>query len=265
MSAMDSICADLAEEHAALDQIVAPLDEDGWNTPTPAEGWAVRDQVSHLAYFDRTATLAATDPDAFAAHLEAALSGGISGEDVAPGRSQSGADLLAWWRAGRAELLAALRPLDPSTRVPWYGPAMGAVSFATARLMETWAHGQDVVDAVGGSRPDTDRLRHVCHIGVRAMPFSYRNRGLEPPGVPVRVELVSPSGETWTWGDDGAADVVRGSAKDFALLVTQRRHRADTQLIASGPVADRWLDIAQAFAGPPGPGRAPLNAGGSVR
>lgn len=39
--------------------------------------------------------------------------------------------------------------------------------------------------------------------------------------------------------------------------MTQRVHRTDTDLTATGPDADRWLDIAQAFAGPAGPGRTP--------
>ena len=71
---------------------------------------------------------------------------------------------------------------------------MSAVSFATARLMETWAHGQDVVDALGAHREPTDRLRHVAHIGVRARPFSYVTNGREMPEGEVRVELRSPVG-----------------------------------------------------------------------
>ncbi|HET6793120.1 MAG TPA: TIGR03084 family metal-binding protein [Acidimicrobiales bacterium] len=256
---MSGICADLAAEHADLDELVAGLDEAGWDTVTPAEGWAVRDQISHLAFFDGTATLSATDPEAFAASLSEVASDGDAymRRHLDRGRSMSGAELLGWWRTGRAELLAALAPLDPAARLAWYGPPMSALSFATARLMETWAHGQDVADGLGRQRRPTDRLRHVCHIGVRAMPFSYTVRGLAVPEEGVLVELEAPSGEVWTWGPDDAADRVRGSALDFALVVTQRRHRADTGLVAEGPVADEWLSIAQAFAGPPGPGRQP--------
>jgi uncharacterized protein (TIGR03084 family) len=142
-------------------------------------------------------------------------------------------------------------------RIPWYGPPMSAASFATARLMETWAHGQDVADALGVERAPTDRLRHVAFLGVRALPNSYRVRDLTVPDAPVRVELVAPSGGMWVWGDEGAADVVLGPALDFCLVVTQRRHVDDTALVASGPVATEWLRLAQAFAGPAGPGRPP--------
>ena len=48
------------------------------------------------------------------------------------------------------------------------------------------------------------------------------------------------------------------------LRVTQRLHRDDLDLVATGPVADRWLDLAQAFAGPPGGGREPTPAGGDA-
>jgi len=132
---------------------------------------------------------------------------------------------------------------------------MSAASSVTARLMETWAHGQDVVDALGLTRRPTARLRHIAHLGVRTFGWSFVVRGLEAPGVPVRVELTGPDGEPWTWGPEDAADRVSGPAEDFCLLVVQRRHRSQTALTATGPVADRWLDVAQAFAGAPGAGR----------
>jgi uncharacterized protein (TIGR03084 family) len=123
--------------------------------------------------------------------------------------------------------------------------------------METWAHGQDVADTLGVTREPTDRLRHVAHIGVRALPFSFVLRERPVPDAPVRVELVAPSGESWTWGPEDAADRVTGPALDFCLLVTQRRHRDDTALEVTGPVATEWATIAQAFAGVPGEGRKP--------
>ena len=178
MGAMQQICRDLEAEHADLDAVVAALDASDWDRPTPAVGWSVRDQISHLGYFDRTAVLAVRDADEFTRSVEVLLAGGVD-VSVEPGRGISAPELLAWWREGRRDLLATLEPLDPATRVPWYGPPMGARSFATARLMETWAHGQDIVDAVGAERPPTDRLRHIAHIGVRARPFSYAVRGLD--------------------------------------------------------------------------------------
>jgi uncharacterized protein (TIGR03084 family) len=166
-------------------------------------------------------------------------------------------ELLARWRDGRTALDKALRASPPGARFPWYGPPMSAASMATARLMETWAHGLDVADALGVVRPPTDRLRHVARIGVRTRDFAFGVQGLTAPEEEFRVELVAPSGDLWAYGPEGAAQRVTGPALDFCLLVTQRAHRADLALQATGPDADRWLDIAQAFAGPPGDGRPP--------
>ncbi|PVE08125.1 TIGR03084 family metal-binding protein, partial [Streptomyces scopuliridis] len=161
---------------------------------------------------------------------------------------------------GRARLHLALRGAPPGARFPWYGPPMSAASMATARLMETWAHGQDIADALGVRREPTARLRHVAWIGVRARDYAYLVRGKQPPAEPFRVELAAPGGELWTYGPEGAAQRVTGPALDFCLLATQRAHRADLAVRAEGPDADAWLDIAQAFAGPAGPGRAPKGA-----
>jgi uncharacterized protein (TIGR03084 family) len=199
------------------------------------------------------------DPDAFrewvkGASKELRPEDGTEG-DIALGRTITPAQLLERWRAGRGAMLTAFKPLDPKLRVPWFGPDMSAVSFATARLMETWAHGQDIADAIGVQREPSDRLKHIVHIGVTAIPWSYTVRKLDLPTEPIHVAVTAPSGETWTWGPPDATNVVRGPALDLALVVTQRRHRNDTALEAVGPVANEWLSIAQAFAGPPGPGR----------
>ena len=256
----DNLLADLAAEHHDLDAMVASLGDEGWEAPTPAAGWAVRDQIGHLTFYDGRAVEALTDPAAFLAGAEemvAALTADPTRTpDLDEARSLRPGELLEWWRAERGRLLAALALAEPASRVPWYGPAMSAVSFATARLMETWAHGQDVADAVGVTRLPSPRLRHVAHIGVRAAAFNFASHGMALPEAPIRVELRGPDRDSWTWGPDAATDVVRGSALDFCLVVTQRRHIGDTRLEVEGPVATAWMEIAQAFAGPPGPGRA---------
>jgi uncharacterized protein (TIGR03084 family) len=157
----------------------------------------------------------------------------------------------------RSAFVATFRGIDPKTRLPWYGPDMSALSSATARLMETWAHGQDVADALGRRREPTDRLRHIAHLGVQAAGFSFVLNGRPVPTTLVRVELVAPSGARWEWGPPDTADRVTGTALDFCLTVTQRRHVSDTALTVTGPVATEWISIAQTFAGAPGTGRAP--------
>lgn len=254
-----AIIEDLGAEQEALRSVLDGLPADAWEKPTHATGWAVRDQVAHLAYFDEAATRAMVDPEAFAAEVSEIIARGGAGLDsyLEKGRQMTPDELMAWWRQASEGLAAAARNVDPASRVPWYGPAMSPASFMTARLMETWAHGLDVVDVVDGERPDTDRLRHVAYIGVRARPYSYSARGKPAPTTPVRVELTLPSGKMLELGEQGAADVIRGTATDFCRVVTQRRHVADTNLEITGQAAEEWMSIAQAFAGPPGEGRRP--------
>ncbi|WP_030175044.1 TIGR03084 family metal-binding protein [Spirillospora albida] len=259
MPDIESLLADLTAEGDSLDALVAELPADRWAAATPAEGWTIAHQIAHLAWTDDQAVVAATDADAFVRLLEEAIAdpAGYVERGAAEGAGEDPAKLLARWRDGRARLGRALAAVPPGTKVQWFGPQMSAASMATARLMETWAHGEDVADALGVVRAPTARLRHVAHIGVRARDFAYRNRGLEPPAEAFRVVLTGPDGDIWTWGPEDAAQSVAGPALDFCHLATQRRHRADLALTADGPDADRWLDLAQAFAGPPGSGRSP--------
>lgn len=256
---MAELAADLAAETTVLRALVAGLDEPGWHQATPAPGWSIADQVSHLAFFDDAAVLGATDPESFAAELgDPAVAGQFTPDDIAERyRSLTGPELLAWFDDSRARLIETYIELDPKQRVPWFGLQMGAASALTARIMETWAHGQDIADTLGVVREPTARLRHVAHIGVSALPFAFLANGLQIPADPIRVELTGPAGQTWTWGPPDAANRLEGPAEDFCLLTTRRRHHADTALRATGPVAESWLDVAQAFAGPPGAGRQP--------
>jgi uncharacterized protein (TIGR03084 family) len=255
---LSALLADLDAEGDDVDAMVATLPDDRWATPTPAERWTVAHQVAHLAWTDLAARQAATDVDAFRRGVAEAGDDPMGFVDRAAdeGAALPHAELLDKWRAGRKELVAVLAAVPQGAKLPWFGPPMSAASMATARLMETWAHGQDIADALGITRTPTARLRHVAHIGVRTRDFAHIINGRRPPAEQFRVELSAPDGALWTWGPEDAAQKVTGPALDFCLLATQRAHRADTALVAEGPDADAWLGIAQAFAGPPGGGRA---------
>lgn len=263
MSDPSAVIDDLCEEGAQLDRLVAELGSEQWALDSPAPGWTVAHQIAHLAWTDHSSVLALTDRAAFNQEVEKAL---ISPGDFVDNGAEEGArkppaQLLADWRAGREALADALRAAPDGARFPWYGPPMSTASMATARLMETWAHGLDVADALGVPRiAPTARLRHIVRLGVRTRDFAFGVQGLTPPFDEFRVELIGPAGELWTYGPEDpkqAAGQVTGPALDFCLLVTQRAHRADLDLHTEGADADQWLDIAQAFAGPPGNGRAP--------
>ena len=259
---LETVLADLTAEGDRLWATVLGLDDTGdggWRTPTPAQGWDVATQVAHLLWTDEVAVVAATDKEAWDALVLRAIedpSGYVDAAATELARLTPQA-LLARWGAARQALVLMLRELPEGHRMPWFGPPMSAVSMATARFMETWAHGLDVYAALGIEPEVTDRIRHVAHLGVRTRDFSFATRGLEPPEEEFRIALTAPSGETWTWGPDAASQTVTGRALDLCLLVTQRIHRDDTALVAVGADADRWLDIAQCFAGPSGDGRAP--------
>ena len=244
-----ALLEDLKTEHADFDALVAGAD---LSIPSAAAGWTVGDCLGHLWFFDREATKALVDPDAFNEGLQRVIADSTGYMDAALAEARGlGDELPAAARAERQKLLAALDSVDPAAKVPWYGPPMSPASFATARLMEYWAHGQDVADGLGVERVPTERLRHICHLGVRTRGFSYVVRGLPPPTYDVRVAVTSPAGEAWTWGDESLPDRVEGSALDFCLVVTQRRHLDDTKLDVTGDRAREWLQIAQAFAGEP--------------
>ena len=258
MSALlDGLLADLKAEGDQLWNVVAGLDEAAWSTPTPAEGWDISTQIAHLLWTDEVAAVAATDKEAWDALVLQAIAdptGFVDASALEVARLKPAA-LLARWGSAREGLGAALRGLPEGQKMPWFGPPMSAASMATARYMETWAHALDVYDALGVTPEITDRIKHVAHLGVRTRNFAFSVHELEAPAEEFRIELTSPSGEVWAWGPEEATQRVSGSAYDFCLLVTQRRHRGDTDLIAVGDDAERWLGIAQAFAGPPGGGR----------
>ena len=249
---LSRVVDDLLAEEAALDALLTPLRPEQWDLPTPAAGWAVRDQVAHLAIAEDLATLAATDPDAFVTHLTALMSDleAVEEEHAAQARAHSPSELLSWWRRAAAATVAAIRDRGEGERIAWITGPMSATSFATARLMETWAHGHDVAAALGVEPDPTDRLRHIADLGVRTRGFSFRNRGLAVPAVEPRVELRGPDGDSWTWGPGDSPERVEGDALDFCLVVTQRRGIERTTLKVAGEGAAAWMAIAQCFAGP---------------
>jgi uncharacterized protein (TIGR03084 family) len=254
---LEKVLTDLAAESDELDRTVDALPDEQFETPTPAEGWTIAHQIAHLTWTDAASLAAVTDRERFAELLSIAAAdpAGFIDRAARDGLAPR-AELMTRWRAGRTALAQALR-LTTENRVGWFGNAMSPTSMGTARLMETWAHGVDVRDALRIPTEFTTRLRHIAYLGHRTLGHSFVSHGRPAPDAPVRVELSTPDGDMWTFGPPDADEAVTGPALDFCLLVTQRRNPADLALHATGPVATEWLTVAQAFAGPPGSKREP--------
>jgi uncharacterized protein (TIGR03084 family) len=257
---VEDLARDLADEHEALESLVTGLDDASWRRMTPAAGWSVADQIAHLAYFDDAAALAITDPDAFVlareALVHAAFAEGVDDYTLHRYREMAPSEILEHWRDARRRLLVAAASLSASARVAWYGPEMSGRSFLTARLMETWAHGVDVADALEVAPSDSARLRHIVRLGYVTRDWSYRVRAETPPDVSIGVRVSDATGTLYTHGPDDALEVISGPALDFCLVVTQRRHVDDTALDV-GQWGRHWMVRAQAFAGAPTTGPAP--------
>jgi uncharacterized protein (TIGR03084 family) len=260
MTVHEELLDDLGVEHHDLRALVEQLPDAAWDLPTRAAGWRVRDQVVHLLHFDEVACLAMHDPEGLAGHRRAAQTDveAYEADHVERASATTAAGLLSAWCTAFTAMPVGLRSRDAGDHVEWYGPPMSSMSFATARLMEVWAHGDDIAVAVGVRREPTTRLRHVVHLGVITRGWSFRVRGLEPPPEDVRVALLAPDRSTWAWGPEGAAQSVTGPAEDFARVVTQRVALDDTALVVCGEGAVTWMRVARAFAGRPtlGPRRA---------
>jgi uncharacterized protein (TIGR03084 family) len=247
---------DFRTEVAELAETLARLPDGAWDTVTQFKAYTINDLVRHLHQGDHLGLASADRPDAFpaiVAERRRRREAGLSARDDARREfgHLAGSALLAAWRTTADTLADRLAALGPEARLKWAGPDMGVRMFATARQMEVWSHGHDVYDVLGLDRQPTDRLENIAVIGVRTFGWTFVNRGLEPPPVPPHVRLTSPSGAVWQWHEGSAAGSVTGSALEFCQVVTQVRNVADTALAVTGPVAQRWMAIAQCFAGPP--------------
>ncbi|TNM34639.1 TIGR03084 family protein [Streptomyces sedi] len=251
--------AALTAESEEIDALVAELDEHQWALPTPAAGWTIADQIAHLAFIARIAAAAATDVERFEALAAPARVDFQSAIDaaLAEHRRDTPAANLACWRAEREVATRGLAAKPADSVVPWLVNPLPPAVLASAGMMEVFAHGQDIADALAIRRAPTDRIAPLVAFGVRTRDFAYLAQGIKPPAEEFRFELTAPSGQLWAFGPEDAEQRVTGTAHDFCLLVARRRHATDLSLEANGVAATAWLEIAQAYRGPAGDGRRP--------
>lgn len=247
---------DFLEESNALAALLAPLEDAAFARPTQFKGWSVNDVLGHLHIFNHAAALTLAAPGEFGPFLAGILGQLARGRTLVQAQAQwigdlAGQALLEDWIGGAQRLAALYGEADPKARVKWAGPEMSARSSITARQMETWAHGQAAFDLLGVVRHDADRLRNIAHLGAVTIPFAFANRGEPVPEPLPHIRLTAPSGAIWEWNAETADSRIEGSATAFCQTAAQVRNAADTDLRLAGPVATRWAEIAQCFAGPP--------------
>jgi len=246
---------DFRDESEALYRLVQPLEAEAFGTVTQFKQWTFDDILGHLHLWNYAADLSLTDEAAFQAFIgevfQYVASGSLRAFEKQWLAGLSGRELLEQWHGFVLEMSERFGEADPQARVKWAGPDMSVRSSITARLMETWAHGLAIYDALGVGRSDTDRIRNIAVLGVNTFGWTFKNRRLEVPAQMPYVRLTAPSGEIWEWGEVSEKERVEGSATEFCQVVTQTRSVADTALQVTGNTATGWMQIAQCFAGPP--------------
>jgi uncharacterized protein (TIGR03084 family) len=245
---------DFKAESDALYELVKDLSDEELAQATQFKNWTIENVIGHLHMWNWAADKSLNEPekfDEFYATVQRDIAGGLRPFEDKWLDGLKGRKLVAAWHDFYTEMAERFAKADPKARVKWAGPDMSVRSSITARLMETWAHGQEVYDRLGVVRKNEDRIRNIAVLGINTFGWTFVNRGEEVPEPMPYVKLTAPSGEIWEWGDPANEDRVEGSAEEFCQVVTQTRNFADTNLKATGPIATRWMEIAQCFAGPP--------------
>ena len=252
MTDLASIVADLRAEGDELYQFLCTLDEADWSRPTTFKSWTVNDVVAHLYFGDYLGVTSHKDGETFKRFMAEVQSSGLTLADFTRQwlDNLSGIEMRERWRELFLEMCELFAASDPKLRLTWAGPDMGIQMFATARLMETWAHSWAIYDLLGTAYKQSDRIKHIATIGVKTYQWTFVNRGLTPPGPPPYIELKAPSGETWQWNTPDSDNKISGDAVEFCQVVTQVRNITDTELKLTGEPAKQWMEIAQCFAGP---------------
>jgi len=245
---------DFLDECEALFKLIDSLGEADFEIPTQFKGWTINNIIRHLHVWNIAADLALSDEPAFGEFI-AKMMAGVRGGRLPDFEAEylgglSGPKLVKAWVAQYREMTPRFATADPRHRVKWVGPEMSVISSITARLMETWSHGQAIYDVLGVERIDADRIGNIVRLGVNTYDFTWKNRRLDPPGQMPQLRLTAPSGVLWEYGELSDSGIIVGSATEFCQIITQCRNIADTSLDVTGEVAHQWMAVAQCFAGP---------------
>ena len=253
MADLAEVVSDLRAEGDELYAFLQGLNEDDWAWQTTFKSWTINDVVQHLYFGDYLGATSHKSGEEFMAFLTTVQQSGLELVDYTRQwlNGLSGKPMLERWRTHFIDMCDRFAASKPDMRLTWAGPDMGIKMFATARLMETWAHGWEIYDSLGTPRIHTNRIRHIATIGAKTYGWTFANRKQEVPGLPPYLKLTAPSGETWEFNTPQEKNLISGEAVEFCQTVTQVRNIADTALEVVGEPARQWMAVAQCFAGPP--------------
>ena len=245
---------DFHDESAALYALLAPLSAADFTIPTQFKNWTLNDILEHLHMWNWAAHESLVNEEGFVAFLEdiqSHIDGGLKAYERKWIGDLSGRALLDKWYAFFTQMTPQWEAADPKQRLKWAGPDMSVRSSMTARLMETWAHGQAAYDALGVERQNTDRIQNIVVLGINTYGWTYAVRRETLPIPQPFVSLTAPSGAIWEYGTPSDDERIEGMAEAFCQVVTQVRNVADVSLKLVGANAHDWMSKAQCFAGPP--------------
>jgi len=242
---MRDILSDLVAEQQFLDQSLQRIPIKIWDLTTPNKPWTVRDTIAHLADFEELGADALAGGDQISEWRQAADLDALWKRAVVKGRAMRPQDVIEWWRGGRAKVVEPLSHMTGEDRVEWIAGDMSARTFATFRLMETWMHGLDIYKTLDIDVKDTARIRHVCWLGWKTLPYAFKQAGEDYE--PVRVEVIGPGYVKWVYGPDDTDQLIKGPASDWARVAVRRIKPQESRLRAAGEHAEKAIQVAKAF------------------
>ena len=254
---------DFKAESDALYQLLQALNDDDLNEATQFKGWTINAILQHLHYFNYAARISLQDGPEIRQLLDDLRKSQEKGESLVDYADTQlngvkGRSLLRLWRDYYTDMAHTFREADPKQRVKWAGPDMSVLSSITARLMETWAHGQAIFDLIGVMREDRDHIKNIVVLGNNTFTWTFTNREEKVPDQKPFLKLRAPSNDIWEFNDHSEHNRIEGTATEFCQVVTQTRNVRDTTLNVVGDTANKWMAVAQCFAGP---SRNPPNPG----
>lgn len=242
---MRDILSDLVAEQQFLDQSLQRIPIKVWDLVTPNKPWTVRDTISHLADFEELGADSINRGERLREWQTTSDLDALKRRAIKRGRSMRPQDVIEWWRGGRAKVVEPLSHMNGDDRIEWIAGDMSARTFATSRLVETWMHGLDVYATLGLEVEDTARIRHVCWLGWKTLPYAFKQAGEHYE--PVRVEVIGPGYAKWVYGSDDTDQVIKGSASDWARVAVRRTKPDRARLKVFGEFAEKAVQVARAY------------------